>query len=201
MHPEPASGIGAVLSPEDRALAGRQGELVLLGALAIAVRWHAATAGRITLVALASGWDAEGVALLAEQHPGNSALQAVRARMAMGDAGPAIHATKTARRRAPSSGDVCYDAAVIPLQVGEMTPARDALRCVLEFTPQQVTEVYALGWAASGKRQLVREAVPRTTLGWRKDLHYARAHRSKEVPTERFLLGDVETVARGDETV
>lgn len=106
-----------------------------------------------------------------------------RSLIALGDTERAVHAALGARRRAPASGDVCYDAGVLLLQADQVALALDALRCALEFAPRRAMEVYALAWAVLGKGELVRDAVPDTADGWRTYLHFLRAHRPEEVST------------------
>jgi hypothetical protein len=94
----------------------------------------------------------------------------------------AVAAVQAARRRHPTSGEVCHRAAVVLLQVGRVGDGLAGLRCAADLAPERAADTYDLGWALLGDGALVREAiVPASHAAWRSYLHYARAHRPADV--------------------
>lgn len=116
-------------------------------------------------------------------NPASAALWLDLARVAInrGDAPAAVRAAEAARRRAPTSADVCYQAGVLLLEARVVSRALPALRCAIELDPHRAPEVYALAWATIGDGALIRDAiVPDDATGWRGYAAYTRARRSDE---------------------
>jgi len=104
-----------------------------------------------------------------------------RAAVGRGDSQAAVRAAVAARRRAPMSADVCYQAAVLLLQADAAGEALPALRCAVDLEPQRATDVYTLAWAVVGDGALIRQAVvPDSAAGWRGYASYAYARRADE---------------------
>jgi hypothetical protein len=104
-----------------------------------------------------------------------------RAAVSRGDDRAAVRAAVAARRRAPRSADVCYQAAVLLLEADAAAEALPALRCAVDLDPQRATDVYGLAWAVVADGALIRQAVvPDDAAGWRGYVSYARARRAEE---------------------